>query len=297
MGLLGILGGFIAQIISIRSIGGPLQRIIQGLTKEATALSLASSAVTTSSDQLSRNAHEAAAALEETSASLEELGSMTRRNAESAGVVDNVAQQARQNAEKGLTQVQEMNEAMGAVRSSSGEIAKIIKTIDEIAFQTNILALNAAVEAARAGEAGAGFAVVAEEVRNLAQRSAEAARETSHKIAGAVEKSQHGVNYSEQVAEEFQAIAQETQELNGLSEELAKACREQGTGIEQISQAVTRIDQSTQSNADAAEKNSQLAKQLHGQAGELDETVSTLVLLVEGKSGLIRWKAEHGVGT
>ncbi len=290
-GILGVLGGVISVVFAVGSIAAPLQRIIQGLTREAAALSSASQDVTQSSEKLSANAHEAAAALEETSASLEELNSMTRRNEEHAGVVDTVAKQARDNAEKGLTQVKEMNEAMGAVRSSSGEIAKIVKTIDEIAFQTNILALNAAVEAARAGEAGAGFAVVAEEVRNLAQRSAEAARETSDKIAGAVDRSQHGVNYSEQVAEEFNSIADETRQLNGLSEDLAKACKEQSQGIGQISIAVTRIDGSTQSNAQAAEKNSLLAKGLHDQAGELHETVGTLVLLVEGRRGLERWRA------
>ena len=145
-----------------------------------------SATITASSQSLAEGASEQAASLEETSASLEEMSSMTRHNAENAQKANELAKQARSAADKGVADMQAMNAAMEAIKNSSDDIAKIIKTIDEIAFQTNILALNAAVEAARAGEAGMGFAVVADEVRNLAQRSAQAAKETAGQIEGAI---------------------------------------------------------------------------------------------------------------
>lgn len=281
-GVIAILGGIVTVILSVRSVAGPMEVIIAGLTQEAVALASASNTITESSQRISTHAQETSSAIVETSASLEQIAGMTRRNAENAEVVDKVAKHARGSAETGQSQVQAMNESLEAVRASSGEIANIIKTINEIAFQTNILALNAAVEAARAGEAGAGFAVVADEVRALAQRSAGAAHETSERIAGAVERAQHGVNHCGAVSEEFSGIARETQQLDVLSQELAKACREQSAGIEQILKALATIDGSTQSNAADAEKNSDLAQRLSAQAEALHQTVSSLVQLVDG---------------
>ena len=162
-------------------------------TMAPTKLSAAAGQVSSASQSLAEGASEQAASLEETSSSLEEMSSMTKRNAENAQKANELAKQARAAADTGVGDMQAMNAAMDAIKASSDDIAKIIKTIDEIAFQTNILALNAAVEAARAGEAGMGFAVVADEVRNLAQRSAQAAKETAAKIEGAVSKTAQGV--------------------------------------------------------------------------------------------------------
>ena len=153
------------------------------------------------SQSLAEGASEQAASLEETSASLEEMSCMTKRNAENAQKANELAKQARAAADNGASDMQAMSAAMDAIKASSDDIAKIIKTIDEIAFQTNILALNAAVEAARAGEAGMGFAVVADEVRNLAQRSAQAAKETAAKIEDAIAKTAQGVEISSKVAQ------------------------------------------------------------------------------------------------
>ena len=150
--------------------------------------------------------------------------------------------------------MQTMAVAMNDIKGSSDEVAKIIKTIDEIAFQTNILALNAAVEAARAGEAGMGFAVVADEVRNLAQRAAPAAKETSGKIETAVTKTTQGVQISAKVAQSLQEIVAKVRQVDELAAEVAAASREQSQGIEQVNTAVTQMDKVTQSSAATAEE-------------------------------------------
>ena len=191
----------------------------------------------------------------------------------------------------------EMGRAMSDIKASSDNVAKIIKTIDEIAFQTNILALNAAVEAARAGEAGAGFAVVAEEVRNLAQRSAEAAKETAKMIETSVTQSARGVEVNGKVAERIAGIAQKSggvrtsldeivkkvREVDTLVAEIANASKEQASGLSQIGIAMTQMDSVTQSNAAGAEETASAAEELNNQSGELRGAVETLLLLVNGK--------------
>jgi methyl-accepting chemotaxis protein len=163
-------------------------------------------------------------------------------------------------------------------------VAKIVKDIDEIAFQTNILALNAAVEAARAGQAGLGFAVVADEVRNLAQRSAVSAKETASRIEIALQKSHRGVEISARVAAGFGQIADKTREVNTLVAEIATASREQAQGIEQINTAVSQMDKVTQNTAASAEESASAAEELNAQAAALKESVSHLQQLVGGKS-------------
>jgi methyl-accepting chemotaxis protein len=175
-----------------------------------------------------------------------------------------------------------MAEAMDAIKASSDDIAKIIKTIDEIAFQTNILALNAAVEAARAGEAGAGFAVVADEVRNLAQRCAQAAKETAAKIEDSVQKSSNGVEISSKVAKSLEDIVGKARQVDELAGEVASASAEQSQGIEQVNTAVSQMDKVTQSNAANAEESASAAEELNAQAESLKEAVNNLLTMVDG---------------
>jgi methyl-accepting chemotaxis protein len=176
----------------------------------------------------------------------------------------------------------EMTEAMAAIDSSSAEVAKIVKNIDEIAFQTNILALNAAVEAARAGEAGAGFAVVADEVRSLAQRSAAAAKETAEKIEAAIASSRNGSQSCDKVRESLTQIASKVSSTDTLVGEIATAAREQAQGIEQINTAITQMDQVTQSNSASAEESASAAEELDAQAASLKDMVGRLRQLVGG---------------
>jgi methyl-accepting chemotaxis protein len=190
----------------------------------------------------------------ETGAALEEMSAMIRSTADNAAQAKDLAAEARSAAEAGALTMAEMNGAMRAIETSSGEVAKIVKHIDEIAFQTNILALNAAVEAARAGDAGAGFAVVADEVRSLAQRSAAAARETAEKIDAAIASSQQGSASCGRVAKSLGEIAAKVTAADGLVAEIATAAREQAQGIREIGIAVARIDASTQETSATAER-------------------------------------------
>jgi methyl-accepting chemotaxis protein len=174
----------------------------------------------------------------------------------------------------------EMKRAMDAIKVSSNDISKIIKTIDEIAFQTNILALNAAVEAARAGEAGAGFAVVADEVRSLAQRSAQSSRETSSKIEEAIQKTAHGVQICEKVAESLGEIVDKAGKVDVLVAEIAAASLEQNQGIGQVNSAVSQMDQVTQTNAASAEETAAAAEELNAQSIMMRENVGSLLMMV-----------------
>jgi methyl-accepting chemotaxis protein len=279
-----ILGTIAFGIWTIRSITAPMRRVAGLLDEGSNEVAAAAGQVSGASQTLAEGASEQAASLEETSASLEEMASMTRRNAENAQSAKDLATQTRAAADAGAVDMQEMNEAMGAIKSSSDNIAKIIKTIDEIAFQTNILALNAAVEAARAGEAGMGFAVVAEEVRNLAQRSAEAAKETAAKIEDSIARSEAGVGISAKVAGRLSEIVAKARQVDELVAEIATASREQSLGIEQVNTAVTQMDKVTQGNAAAAEESASASEELNAQAQTLKGAVEDLLALVGAKA-------------
>ena len=263
-----------------RSIPRPFAVVIGELGVLADGNIESAREVGSASQALAEGASEQAASLEEVSATLEELVSMTKRNADHAQAGKASATGARVAAEAGAEEMARMQAAMAAINQSSQEIGKIIKTIDEIAFQTNILALNAAVEAARAGESGAGFAVVADEVRSLAQRSAAAAKETAGKIAVAGERSAQGVALSCRVATELGEIVSKIREVDRLVVEVAAASQEQKTGLEQISATITQMDQVTQTNAATAEQTASAASTLTGKSAELHAASNRLAALV-----------------
>ncbi len=284
--LVGMLVGLVASILVglglTRSITKPIRAIAGELGLGAEQVSFASSQFSASGQSLAQGASEQAASLEETSASLEELNSMTKRNAEHSVDAKTHAGETRRAADTGVADMQEMTTAMNDLQKTSANVAKIVKTIDEIAFQTNILALNAAVEAARAGEAGAGFAVVAEEVRNLAQRSASAAKETAATIEEAVHMSERGVALSGRVAGSFDQILGKARRVDELIAEIATASHEQNEGIQQINTAVTQMDKVTQVNAAGAEESAAAAQELSAQAATLQGCVEQLLALVNG---------------
>jgi methyl-accepting chemotaxis protein len=272
----------VASVLTARAISKTIARVIANLLDGTEQVTAAAGQVSSSSQSLAEGASEQAASLEETGASLEELSSMTKRNSENAQKANDIAKQARGAADKGASDMQAMSVAMLDIKGSSDDIAKIIKTIDEIAFQTNILALNAAVEAARAGEAGSGFAVVADEVRSLAQRSALAAKETAAKIEGAIGKTAQGVQISGKVALALNEIVAKARQVDELASEVATASREQTAGISHINTAVAQMKQVTQRNAAGAEESAAASEQLHAQAECMKQSVGELSQLVDG---------------
>ena len=278
-------GSFLAWIIVI-SITKPINRIVEGLNESASQVSSASGQLSASSQQLAEGSAEQAASIEETSSTLEESSSMVRQNTENTKQAALLAKQAKDSADKGNKEMAEMMSSMTELKKSSDEIAKIIKVIDEIAFQTNILALNAAVEAARAGEAGMGFAVVAEEVRNLAQRSAQAAKDTAAIIESNIHLSEQGVEVSKHVNDSLGEINVQAQKVSELLDEVAAASQEQAQGINQINKAITQMEQVVQSNASTAEESASASEELSAQSENMKDIVNSLVALVNGANAI-----------
>ncbi|MGR3177347.1 MAG: methyl-accepting chemotaxis protein [Candidatus Anammoxibacter sp.] len=279
------VGAIIAIALLItRSIVNPVNRVISNLTMGAEQLESASDQVSDASQQLAEGTTEQAASLEETSSMLEEMLTMTKMNADNAEQANSKSNEVRMAADKSKDSMVRMTEVIARIKASSDETAKILKTIDEIAFQTNLLALNAAVEAARAGEAGKGFAVVAEEVRNLAQRSAEAAKNTSKLIEESQLNADNGVVVSGEVSKVLNEIVNGVTEVSETISQLAESSREQTKGIEQVNSATSDLDQATQANAATAEESSAASEELSAQAKELNTVVQTLQTIVEGSS-------------
>jgi methyl-accepting chemotaxis protein len=279
---IGAIVGILLALFITRGINNTLHRISESLGAGAEQTASAAGQVSQSSQSMAEGASEQASSLEETSASLEEMTSMTKQNAENANQASKLMALAKETVDDMARATDEMSKAISEIKSSSDETAKIIKTIDEIAFQTNLLALNAAVEAARAGDAGKGFAVVAEEVRNLAQRSAEAARNTAEMIAGSVKNADNGVQVTDRVSEALKQTVTNSEKVAQLVAEIAAASNEQAQGIEQINTAVAQMDQVTQSNAANSEESASASEELSAQAEEMQRMVMELVAMVGG---------------
>lgn len=286
-----LLALFLGIFLGI-SITGPMLTAVYGLTESAQQVASASEQLSASSQQLAEANAEQASSIEETSSTLEESASMIQQNNENTKQAAQLAAQTRASADRGNNEMNEMMSSMHEIKKSSDQIAKIIKVIDDIAFQTNILALNAAVEAARAGDAGMGFAVVAEEVRNLAQRSAQAAKDTAAMIEGNIELSEKGVDVSQKVAKALAEIASETKKVTELLDEISAASQEQTQGINQINKAIMQMEKAIQQNASTAEESASSSEELSAQAQTMHEIVQQLTVLVEGSG-----KRSSGAGS
>jgi len=272
------MGDFATMKENINTVIHNLDEALIQVTEAVSQVTSASLEISNGAQSLAEGANEQASSLEEVSSSLEEMSSMTKQNADNSNQAKILAIEARNAANEGDTAMKRMAEAIGHIKHSSDNTAKIIKTIDDIAFQTNLLALNAAVEAARAGEAGKGFAVVAEEVRNLAMRSAEAAKNTAEMIEESVMNANGGVKITEDVAKSLGQIVDRAGKVGDLIAEIAAASNEQAVGIEQVNKAVAQMNQVTQSNAANSEESASAAEELNSQSAELSNMVSAFKL-------------------
>ena len=285
--LAAILFGVCVSFLIIRGITRVLARAIDGLTQGASEVAAASDQISKSSQFLAQGACEQAASIEQTSASLEEVSSMTRANARTAVQANEFIQATNNETDKANESMDVLIMSMTEISKAGDETAKIIKTIDEIAFQTNLLALNAAVEAARAGEAGAGFAVVAEEVRNLAMRAAEAAGNTTELIEDITKKVMEGTERVGKTHAAFGKVVEGSKKLVALMGEITVASNEQAQGLQQVNVAVSEMDKVVQSNAANAEESAGASEELNGQALQMKSMVNQLVALVGVKNGKI----------
>ena len=284
LAIAGVVLGTVLAFVLTRGITKPINRIIAGLTEGADQVNDAAEQVSAASQQLAEGNSEQASSLEETSSALEEMAAMTRTNADNAKQANDLSDQAKTAAQSGDQTMGQLNQAMTAINESSGQISKVIKVIEEIAFQTNLLALNAAVEAARAGEHGKGFAVVADEVRNLAQRSATAAKETTELIEGSVNAAKQGTDVAGEVGKALGAIVGDVTKVTELINGITKASQEQAQGVDQVNTAVAQMDKVTQQTASGAEESASAAEQLSAQAQNVKGMVDDLSALVGGQA-------------
>ena len=268
-------------------IGGTnkvLGTAIEALGNGSRQVVAAAGQVASSAQTLSQGSTEQAASVEETSASMEEMASMARQNSQHADSAASLMAEVDDRVKSSNRALETMVTSMEDIRESSVKVSKIIKTIDEIAFQTNILALNAAVEAARAGDAGMGFAVVADEVRNLAQRSAQAARDTASLIEMSVSKAQAGAGQVEQVVSSIKEITERATRVKDMVDEISAGSKQQAQGIDQVAQAISQIEKVTQSAAATAEESAAASEELNAQAEATMRIVEQLGALVGAAS-------------
>jgi methyl-accepting chemotaxis protein/methyl-accepting chemotaxis protein-1 (serine sensor receptor) len=266
----------------VRRINALLRHSVVELSESAVQIASAAGQVASSSQSLAQGASQQTATIEETSSASTQINSMARQTTENSRNSAEMVTRSQEGFEKTNRSLAEMVSAMDGINASSQKISKIIKVIDEIAFQTNILALNAAVEAARAGEAGMGFAVVADEVRNLAQRCAQAAKDTAGLIEESIQKSDGGRVKVDQVAVAIRAITAESARIKELVDEINLGSVEQSSGIEQIGRAITQMEQVTQSTAANAEESAAAAEELNAQAEHMKDVVGALRAMVDG---------------
>ena len=269
---------FSPLISALGDMQNSLKRVVSGVRRNAESVASASAEIASGNNDLSARTEQQASALEETAASMEELGSTVRQNADNARTANQLAMNASTVAAQGGEVVAEVVETMKGINASSAKIADIISVIDGIAFQTNILALNAAVEAARAGEQGRGFAVVAGEVRSLAQRSAEAAKEIKSLITASVERVEQGSALVDKAGATMTEVVTAIRRVTDIMGEISAASSEQSAGVGQVGEAVTQMDQATQQNAALVEEMAAAAASLNTQAGELVHAVAVFQL-------------------
>jgi len=269
----------------VLSMARKLRRMSGEIDEGSQQVASAADQVCSSGQALARGASEQAASLEETAASTADINSLTSRNAEKSKSAAQFVAATTDRISAGNRKLGEMIVSMGEIKASSEKISKIIKTIDEIAFQTNLLALNAAVEAARAGEAGMGFAVVADEVRSLAQRSAQAAKDTATLIEESIRASHHGSGKLSEVAQAIAAVTEEAEKVKALVEEVSLGSQEQARSLEQVSKAIHEMEQVTQKTAAGAEQSAAAGQELSSQSQSLSTVARQLKGLVHVSRG------------
>lgn len=280
-----LTAGSIVSFLLNRAVAKTIRQHSSSLYDAANQVSGASSQVSVASQSLAEGTSEQAASLEESCAAMEEMASMVKKNAENTREAARLVEISRQSMKTSHRSLKTTMETMKLISASGAQTAKIIKTIDEVAFQTNLLALNAAVEAARAGEAGAGFAVVAEEVRNLALRATEAAKDTEKIINETIQQVQVGENLIDQTMKEFYKMGDDAKEVSSLFSEISVASDKQSKGIEQVNLAIHEMDKVVQQNAANAEESAAAAEELHAQAGLMRSMVRQMAAMVGGSNG------------
>jgi methyl-accepting chemotaxis protein len=300
-GIVGLLIVSSLGVFLIFSIDRPIRKVIEGLTGGIEQVSSASGQISQASQHVAQGTSEQASGIEEVSSSLEEIASITKQNSDNAQQAKVVMNEASQIIKKVQYHMSQMGQAISEITALSEETSKIIKTIDEIAFQTNLLALNAAVEAARAGEAGAGFSVVANEVRNLAMKASEAAKNTGHLIENTIKAVKKGNELTQSTQDAFKENIDIAVKHTRIIDEIAAASQEQAQGIEQVATAVVQMNQVTQANAASAEESASASQELNAQVEQVNGIVGELFAIVGDSNGAhnggsqVTRKAKHMV--